>query len=99
MSVPKGIGEDGHLSTAEVAARVGVDRTTVWHWIKTGLLRSVRYGDEKTFHGVNPKEVERFLAIYKIPPPKAKKRAKKKTTKKNAKKSTKRAKKKGLVKK
>lgn len=58
MSVPKAFAERGLLSTAEVAERVDVHRSTVWWWINTGVLTSERVG---VFHGVSPTVLSAFI--------------------------------------
>jgi excisionase family DNA binding protein len=77
MVLPKAIEEDDAvLSTADVAKRLDVHRSTVWIWIKNGMIKSERRG---TFHAIKPAELERFLTRYSVPPRrKRKKRAKRK---------------------
>ena len=73
MTVPKTISEDDRLlSTSDVAKQCGVHRTTVWLWIKRGMLKSEKHG---SFHGVRPREVKRLLEFY-APPPKSKRKRK-----------------------
>lgn len=79
MTVPKTISEDDALlSTADVAEQLKVHRSTVHHWIKTGMLKSELHG---SFHAVKKQELKRFQSMYNVeadadPAPK-KKRGKK----------------------
>ena len=76
LTVPKTISEDTELlSTADVAKQQNVHRSTVWLWIKRGMLKSTRHG---AFHGVKPSELKRFLSIYEPPPPSKKRKRKRK---------------------
>lgn len=76
MTVPKTISEDTKLlSTADVAKQLEVHRSTVWLWIKRGMLKSERHG---AFHGVKPSELRRFLSFYEPPPPKKRRKKRKK---------------------
>jgi len=78
LTVPKTISEDDRLlSTSDVAEQLGVHRTTVWLWIKRGMLKSEKHG---SFHGVRPHEVKKLLDIYG-PPPKSKPKRKRKAKK------------------
>lgn len=61
MSVPKAFAERGLLSTADVAERLGVHRSTVWWWIDTGVLTSERVG---VFHGVSPDVLQAFIKAW-----------------------------------
>jgi excisionase family DNA binding protein len=72
MTVPKALADKGLLSTAEVAKQLGVHRSTVWNWIRTGLLPSVEVasGNGRPFHGVDPKALKRFRQIYPVMPKK-----------------------------
>lgn len=76
MTVPKSIADDGLLSTADVAKQLDVHRSTVWLWIKRGMLPSEKRG---SFHGVKPAALKRFLSMYDISA--AKKAAKRKRKK------------------
>lgn len=61
MSVPKAFAERGLLSTAEVAERLSVHRSTVWWWIDTKVLASERVG---VFHGVSPDVLRTFIQAW-----------------------------------
>lgn len=74
MTIPKSISDGPILSTANVAKKVGVHRSTVWLWIKRGMLKSERHGESGAFHGVRPAALERFLSIYEIVPANKRKR-------------------------
>jgi len=63
MTIPKSISDGELLSTSDVADKLGVHRSTVWLWIKRGMLSSERHG---TFHGVQPKALARFRSLYRI---------------------------------
>jgi excisionase family DNA binding protein len=63
MTVPKTIAYAGLLSTSQVAKQVGVHRSTVWNWIKSGMLPSELHG---SFHGVRPMALKRLLSRYDI---------------------------------
>lgn len=76
MTVPKALSASGLLSTAEVAEKLGVHRSTVWLWIKSGALAAERRG---AFHGVSPKALRNFRNVYKI----ASRPARKKKSKNN----------------
>jgi excisionase family DNA binding protein len=54
----------GLLSTGQVAQALGVHRSTVWHWIQTGVLRHTKHGSH---YGIKPADVDRILDIYKAP--------------------------------
>jgi excisionase family DNA binding protein len=75
MVLPKSISEDDTLlSTADVAQQLDVHRSTVWVWIKNGMLKSVRHG---TFHGIRPSELARFRSQYNVVPKNKRKKRKK----------------------
>jgi excisionase family DNA binding protein len=64
VSLPKSISEsDELLSTADVAKQLGVHRSTVWMWVKNGMLSSVRHG---SFHGISRKSLERLQGRYTV---------------------------------
>ncbi len=63
MTVPKAIADDGLLSTAEVAKKLDVHRSTVWLWIKRNMLASEKRG---SFHGIKPSALKDFLSMYDI---------------------------------
>jgi len=67
VTVPKSLGEGGLLSTSEVGEKLGVHRSTVWNWIKTGLLPSKEVSQAdgaRPFHGVDPKVLAKFCALH-----------------------------------
>ena len=79
MTVPKSLEESGLLSTSEVAEKLSVHRSTVWNWIKTGLLASsqVSQADGRPFHGIEPKVLAKFCALHGYVDPTQKKGKKK----------------------
>lgn len=83
MTIPKAISDTDDLwSVSDIAERFGKHRSTVWNWIRSGALKSEKYGDNENFHGVRDAELKRFLSIYKIPE-KAKPTREKKKKRKN----------------
>lgn len=81
MTVPKSLGEGGLLSTSEVAEKLNVHRSTVWNWIKTGLMPSkeVSQGERvRPFHGIDPKELAKFCRLHGYEDVSQKKKGKKK---------------------
>lgn len=70
MTLSKSFQGSGLLATADVARRMGVHRSTVWHWIKTGALKSERHG---AFLGVRQSELDRFSSIYQTAAPEPRK--------------------------
>ena len=78
MVLPKSISEDELLSTADVAKSLDVHRSTVWLWIKNGMLKSKRHGQ---FHGIKPSELERFRSTYVVVSKKKRERKRKKRSK------------------
>lgn len=78
VTVSRQIADDGLLSTAEVAKRLKMHRSTIWLYIKRGMLKSTRRG---VFHGVTETDLRAFLGSYpvdQIQSPKRKKRKPKK---------------------
>lgn len=67
MTVPKSISEGPLMSTSDVAKRLNVHRSTVWLWIRRGMLKSEKRG---TFHGVRKSALDRFLSFYELEPKK-----------------------------
>jgi len=66
MVLPKAIEEDDTvLSTADVAKRLDVHRSTVWIWIKNGMIKSEQRG---VFHVIKPAALKDFLSRYSVPP-------------------------------
>jgi len=61
MSLPKSIAESDLMSTSDVARAMKVHRSTVWGWLKSGMLKGTRKG---SFWCVRPKELERFRKVY-----------------------------------
>lgn len=87
MTVPKSISDGPLMSTSDVAKRLKVHRSTVWLWIRRGMLKSEQHG---AFHGVRRSALDRFLSFYELEPKKKKRRkAKKKRTAKAKKKRSK----------
>jgi excisionase family DNA binding protein len=66
MSVPKALSEAGLLSTAEIAQKLSVHRSTVWLWINSGLLPHERVGPSGNWIGVHPKKLEAFAKMYPV---------------------------------
>jgi len=64
MSVPKALTDANLLSTGQIAKRLSVHRSTVWHWVNTGLLPSTKVGSH---YGVKPADVRRLLKKYNLP--------------------------------
>lgn len=91
MTTPSTFKRRGLLSTGDIARRKNVHRTTVWHWIRSGLLKSTRVTPR--FRGVSEEDLAAFEAnfISDSPPPSvSRKKAStsgKRKTKKAAKKS------------
>lgn len=63
MTLSKKFKASGLLSTGDVARELDVHRSTVWLWIKSGLLKSKKDG---AFIGVKPAELAKFKAIYHV---------------------------------
>jgi excisionase family DNA binding protein len=61
MTLSKSFQVSGLIATAEVARQMGVHRSTVWHWIRTGALKAERSGG---FLGIKRGELEKFRSIY-----------------------------------
>lgn len=59
------------LTVAQAAARLGVDRTEVYHWIRSGLIASVRYptrdGAADGPLRIEETAVEAFIAAHRQP--------------------------------
>lgn len=62
MTTPSTFKKQGLLSTGDVADRLGVHRTTVWHWIRSGLLRSTRVTPR--FRGVSEADLKAFQSNF-----------------------------------
>lgn len=76
MVVPKSFEEEGLLTPSALAKELGVHRSTVHNWLRSGLLKSKRRG---SFHTITRAEVARFSSTYVIEPQKrGKKKGKKK---------------------
>ena len=79
MVLPKSISEDDTLlSTADIAQQLDVHRSTVWIWIKHGMLKSVRHG---SFHGIRPSALALFQSQYTVAPKRKRNRKKRKRRK------------------
>lgn len=63
MTLSKKFQASGLLSTGAVAKQLNVHRSTVWLWIKSGLLKSTKVGE---FIGVKPKDLVKFQAVYHV---------------------------------
>lgn len=50
------------MTSSEIASRLGVHRTTVWHWIKSGMLRSVKVTPR--FSGVTEEDLKAFQSNW-----------------------------------
>jgi excisionase family DNA binding protein len=85
VTTPSAFKKQALLSTGDIAERLGVHRTTVWHWLKNGMLKSTRVTPR--FRGVSEADLKAFQANFipdapavsakKKPPSKKKKVAKK----------------------
>lgn len=79
MTLSKSFQGSGLIATTDVARQMGVHRSTVWHWIRTGALKAERSGG---FLGIKPGELDKFRSIYRTesanekPEPQAKRQAK-----------------------
>lgn len=62
MTTPSTFKKRGLLSTGDIAARLGVHRTTVWHWMKSGMLKSTRVTPR--FCGVTEADLKAFQANF-----------------------------------
>ena len=88
MTTPSTFKRRGLLSTGDIAERLGVHRTTVWHWITSGMLKSIRVTPR--FKGVTEADLKAFQANFipdEVPPVSRKKKhpsKKKKAAKKKA---------------
>jgi hypothetical protein len=51
------------LSTGDVARELSVDRTTVWLWVKSGVLKSSKFG---AFIGVKRSDLAKFRSVYHV---------------------------------
>jgi len=60
VTVPNALAREGLLSTAEVAKKLRVHRSTVWIWINSGTLRATRSGGTGTYFGVHPRDLREF---------------------------------------
>lgn len=63
MAVPKEMADRGLVSTGQVAKALGVHRSTVWYWIRSGLLPHEKVGEH---YGVRPKDVIKHVKVYKV---------------------------------
>lgn len=62
MTTPSSFKKRGLLSTGDVAERLNVHRTTVWHWIQNGLLKSVQVTPR--FRGVTEEALKEFQSNF-----------------------------------
>lgn len=63
MTLSKKFKASGLLSTGDVARECGVHRSTVWLWIKSGVLKSSKVGD---FIGVKKSDLAKFRSVYHV---------------------------------
>lgn len=63
MTLSKKFKTSGLLSTGDVARELDVHRSTVWLWIKNGVLKSSKVGE---FIGVKPADLAKFRAVYHV---------------------------------
>ena len=63
MTLSKKFQASGLLSTGGVARELRVHRSTVWLWIKSGLLRSSKVGE---FIGVKRVDLVKFQSMYHV---------------------------------
>lgn len=53
-----------YFSAANVAAQLGVDRSTVTRWVESGYIRpAVQLVGERGAHGFSAEEIERVRAL------------------------------------
>jgi excisionase family DNA binding protein len=62
------------MSTGDVARELGVHRSTVWLWVRSGALPA---GMLNGFHGVRPSDLAKFRAQYDTSTTRKQKRKKK----------------------
>lgn len=62
MTTPSTFKKQGLLSTGDIAERLGVHRTTVWHWMTSGLLKSTRVTPR--FRGVTEADLKAFQSNF-----------------------------------
>lgn len=63
MTLSKKFQASGLLSTGDVARELDVHRSTVWLWIKSGVLKSSKVGD---FIGVKKSDLAKFQSVYHV---------------------------------
>ena len=63
MTLSKKFRASGLLSTGDVARELHVHRSTVWLWIRSGLLKSTRAAN---FIGVKKSDLDKFRAVYHV---------------------------------
>lgn len=63
MTLSKKFRASGLLSTGDVARELSVHRSTVWLWIKSGLLKSSKVGE---FIGVKRTDLTKFQSMYHV---------------------------------
>lgn len=61
MTLSKRVHASGKMSTVDVAKAMGVQRSTVWLWIKNGALKAEKIGH---FIAIDPKDLASFRAGY-----------------------------------
>lgn len=72
MTLSKKFQASGLLSTGDVAREMHVHRSTVWLWIKDGVLKKSTHDGQV---GVKPSDLAKFRAIYRVNGEKEKKTA------------------------
>ena len=65
VTAPKKLADLGLLTTRQVAKKHKVHRSTVWNWIKSGILRSQRVGQ---FRAVSAADLAKFRTMYNPTP-------------------------------
>jgi excisionase family DNA binding protein len=62
VTTPSTFKKQGLLSTGDIAERLGVHRTTVWHWMRSGMLKSTRVTPR--FRGVSEADLKAFQSNF-----------------------------------
>jgi excisionase family DNA binding protein len=63
MTLSKKFQLSGLLSTGDVARKLQVHRSTVWLWIKSGMLKSSKVGG---LIGVKQTDLVKFQSVYHV---------------------------------
>jgi excisionase family DNA binding protein len=64
MTIPLAVGQRGLLSTSQVANELGVHRSTVWAWVRTGALPAQKLGPKENFFAVRRADMVRFAKLW-----------------------------------